>query len=200
MQVATPINAVTVTSFMAILPLLLTLDEIELVTHITRFGGEHDIQLIPFAFISGSARMVVMLAFAKRQQIDHRLALASDAGFRQAPHFQLVGHAGGEEQHRRMGEQREQAGDEILVPRRHAGRPAAASLPPIFGDRSALDIAGMGDGDGDILALLISASSSISTSASISSVLRGVANSARISPSSALMMASTRPRDDRISR
>ena len=48
----------------------------------------------------------------------------------------------------------EQAGDEILVPRRHAGAAfAAAALHAIFGQRRALDIAGMGDGDGHILAL-----------------------------------------------
>ena len=71
----------------------------------------------------------------KRQQIDHRLALAGDARFRQPPDFQLVGHAdGGEEQHRRMGVGDEQAGDEILVPRRHAGAAfAAAALDAIFG-------------------------------------------------------------------
>ena len=55
---------------------------------------------------------------------------------------------------RRMGGGDEQAGDEILVPRRHAGAAlAAAALHPVFGQRRALDIAGMGDGDGDILAL-----------------------------------------------
>ena len=53
-----------------------------------------------------------------------------------------------------MGVGDEQAGDEILVARRHAGAAlAAAALHAIFGQRRALDIAGMGDGDRDILAL-----------------------------------------------
>ncbi len=44
--------------------------------------------------------------------------------------------------------------DEILVARRHAGAAfAAAALHAIFGERRALDVAGMGDGDGDVLAL-----------------------------------------------
>ena len=91
----------------------------------------------------------------ERQQIDHRLALALDARFRQAPDLQLVGHAGGgEEQQRRMRRGDEDDGDEILLARRHAGAAlAAAALHAIFGERRALDVAGMGDGDGDILAL-----------------------------------------------
>ena len=45
-------------------------------------------------------------------------------------------------------------GDEIFVARRHAGAAlAAAALHAVFGQRRALDVAGMGDGDGDILAL-----------------------------------------------
>ena len=83
------------------------------------------------------------------------LPLPCDARFGQPPDLELVGHAGGgEEQQRRMGGGDEDVGDEILVARRHAGAAlAAAALHAIFGQRRALDIAGMGDGDRHVLAL-----------------------------------------------
>ena len=92
---------------------------------------------------------------ASGRRLTIALPLPGDARFRQPPDLELVGHAGGgEEQHRRMGGGDEQVGDEILVPRRHAGAAfAAAALHAIFGQGRALDIAGMGDGDRHVLAL-----------------------------------------------
>ncbi len=53
-----------------------------------------------------------------------------------------------------MGGGDEDVGDEILLARRHAGAAlAAAALHAIFGERRALDVAGVGDGDRHILAL-----------------------------------------------
>ncbi len=157
-QVCTPTMPSPASSFIAILPLRLMLAKSDstlrrtspdLVAN-TTFSFSHS------ASSSGSGRMVVMrFAFRQRQQIHHRLAPALDAGLGQPPDLQLVGHAGGREEHqRRMRDGDEEMGDVILFARRHAGAAfAAAALHAIFGDRRALDVAGMGDGDRDILAL-----------------------------------------------
>ena len=94
-------------------------------------------------------------SFVERQQIDQRLAARLRRRDGQAPHLHLVGHAArGEEQHRRVRVGDEDAGDEILVARRHAGAAfAAAALRAIGGERHALDVALVADGDDHVLAL-----------------------------------------------
>ena len=124
--------------------------------HVARLGGEHDVELFPLRLVFRQRQDGRdLLAFRQRQKIDHRLALALDARFGQAPDFELVGHAGrGKEHERRMRRRHEDEVDEIFLARRHARAAfAAAALHAIFVERRALDVAGMGHRDGDVFAL-----------------------------------------------
>ena len=105
---------------------------------------------------SGSGMMVVMLSsFSSGSRLTSALPRACGARERQPPDLHLVDHAArGEEQHRRVRVGDEEAGDEILLARRHAGAAlAAAALRAIGRERHALDVAGVADGDDHVLAL-----------------------------------------------
>jgi hypothetical protein len=84
-----------------------------------------------------------------------RLAARLRRRQRQPPDLELVDDAArGEEQHRRVRVRDEELRHEILFARRHAGTAlAAAVLRPVFGERHALDVAGVADGDDHVLAL-----------------------------------------------
>ena len=119
-------------------------------------GGEHDVELGPASLILGQRQDGGdVLVLCERQEIDERLAAGLRRRDGQAPYLHLVGHAArGEEQHRRMRIGDEDAGDEILFARRHAGAAfAAAALRPIGGERHALDVALVAHGDDHVLAL-----------------------------------------------
>ena len=140
------------------LAVLAHLDEVgELVAaHVAAIGGEHHVELLPRRLVLGQRQDGGDgLVLVERQQIDERLAAGLRRRDRQAPDRHLVDHAArGEEQHRRMGVGDEDAGDEILFARRHAGAAlAAAALGAIGGERHALDVAPVADGDDHVLAL-----------------------------------------------
>ncbi|MND56575.1 hypothetical protein D3C80_476840 [compost metagenome] len=107
---------------------------------------EHDVEVFPGILILGQ-RHDGGDAFAgfQRQHVDQRLAARLRRADRQAVDLFLVDDATRrEEQNRRMGVDHEQARDEILVTRRHAGAAlAATTLGAIGRKRHALDIAKM---------------------------------------------------------
>ncbi len=145
-------------SFMAILPARLTWAKSESLLRRTvpRVVANITSSASQLASSSGSGMMVVMRSpVLERQQVDERLAARLRRRERQPPHLLLVDLSGrGEEQHRLMGRGDEQARDEILLARRHAGAAlAAAPLRPIGRERHALDVAAVADQHDHVLAL-----------------------------------------------
>ena len=156
-QICTSTMCSPSSSFMAILPPRLTWTKSDSLLRRTvpREVANITSSLSQDASSSGSGMMVVMRSpCLSGSMFTRALPLAFGRGERQAPHLLLVGLAlGGEEDHRRVGVGHEQAGDEILVARRHAGAAlAAAALRPVGRERHALDVAGMGHGDDHVLA------------------------------------------------
>src|SRR5690606_38224934 len=120
----------------------------------TARGREHDVEICPGILILGQRHdSGDALALLQWQHVDERLAARLRRADRQTPDLLLVDDATrGEEQNRRMRIGHEQARDEILVLRRHAGAAlAAAALRTIGRQRHALDVARMADGDDHIL-------------------------------------------------
>jgi hypothetical protein len=143
---------------MAILPLRFTCVKSPSLLRRTPAGRrrEHHVEPLPRRLVDGQRHdRGDALAFLKGKHVDERLPRGVRRRERQPPHLLLVGLAArGEEQDGRVRVCDEEAGDEILVPRLHAG-PALAAPPlrPVGRKRDALDVAGMGHGHDHVLAL-----------------------------------------------